>query len=105
LNTCSSIILLLVVTLTSTTFTFVVIVYVLTIGWTSITTTNFAWNIFCILANFGQSIILCPFKPQMWHAYKDVFYGFWLGYVASMVTTMVCSFFFLHVSTLWFVIP
>jgi hypothetical protein len=48
---------------------------------------------------------LCPFKPQMWHVYEDVFYGFWLGCVASIVATMVWSFFFLHVSTLWFVIP
>jgi hypothetical protein len=30
---------------------------------------------------------------------------FWFGCVASMVATVVCSFFFLHVSTLWFVIP
>jgi hypothetical protein len=59
---------------------------------------------FCILTNFGQSVILCPFKPQMWHAYEDVFYVFWLGCVAFVVATMVYSFFFLHVSTLWFFI-
>jgi hypothetical protein len=41
----------------------------------------------------------------MWHAYEDVFYGFWLGCVASMVANVVCFFLFLHVSTLWFVIP
>jgi hypothetical protein len=40
----------------------------------------------------------------MWHAYEDVFCVFWLGCVISMVATMVYSFFFLHVSTLWFVI-
>jgi hypothetical protein len=45
-------------------------------------------------------IILCPFEPQMWHAYEDVFCGFRLSCVASMVITVVCFFFFLHVSTL-----
>jgi hypothetical protein len=34
-----------------------------TIGWTSTIVTNFPWNIFCILVNFGQFVILCPFKP------------------------------------------
>jgi hypothetical protein len=33
------------------------------------------------------------------------FYGFWLGYVAFVVVIMVYSFFSLHVSTLWFIIP
>jgi hypothetical protein len=33
----------------------------------------------------------------MWHAYEDVFCGFWLGCVAFMVATMGCFFFFLHV--------
>ncbi len=41
----------------------------------------------------------------MWHAYKDVFYGFWLGCVTSMVAIVVYFFFLLHDSTLWFVIP
>jgi uncharacterized membrane protein len=41
----------------------------------------------------------------MWHVYEDVFYGFWLGCDASVVAIMVCSFFFLNVSTLWFIIP
>ncbi len=41
----------------------------------------------------------------MWHAYEDVFCDFWLSYVAFLVATMVCSFFFLHVFTLWFIIP
>ncbi len=105
LNTCSLVTLLLVVTLTSTTFTFAMIVCVSTIGWTSVITIDFPWNIFFILANFGQSVILCPLKPQMWHAYEDVFYGFWLVHITFVVATMVCSFFFLHVATLWFIIP
>jgi hypothetical protein len=92
-------------TLTSTTFTFVVIVYVSAIGWTFATTTNFPWNIFYILTNFGQSVILCPFKQQMWHAYENVFCGFWLGCAASVVATMIYFFFFLLVCTLWFIIP
>ncbi len=37
--------------------------------------------------------------------YEDVFYGFLFGCVAFVVTIMVYSFFFLHVSTLWFCIP
>jgi hypothetical protein len=41
----------------------------------------------------------------MWHAYGNVFYGFWLGCATSMVATVVCFFLFMHVSTLWFVIP
>ncbi len=41
----------------------------------------------------------------MWHAYEDVFCVFWFGCVAFVVTVVVYSFFFLHVSTLWFVIP
>jgi len=45
---------------------------------------------------------LCPFKPHMWHAYEDVFYVFWLGCAAFVVATMVCSFLFLHITTLWF---
>ncbi len=105
LNTCSSVTSLLVVTITSTTFISTMIVYLLATGWTSVVTTNFPWNIFCISTNFGQSIILCPFKPQMWHAYEDVFCGFWLGCVAFVVATVVYFFFFLHVSTLWFTIP
>jgi len=104
-NTCFSIILLLVVTLTSTTFTFAMTGSVSTTGWTFTITIDFPWNIFCISTNFGQSIILYPFKPHMWHAYEDVFYGFLLGCVTSVVATMVYSFFFLHVSTFWFVIP
>ncbi len=103
-NTCSLVTLLLVVTLISTTFTSVMIVCISTINWTYATITTFPWNIFCISANFGQSVILCPFKPHICHAYEDVFCGFWLGYVTSMTNTMVCSF-FLHVSTLWFIIP
>jgi hypothetical protein len=94
-----------VVTLTSTTFTSTMIVYVPSTSWTFVIVTNFPWNIFCILTNFWQSIILCPFKRQMWHAYEDVFYAFWLGCATSMVVTVVSSFFFLHVSTLWFVNP
>jgi hypothetical protein len=93
LNTYSSITLLLVVTLTSTTFTSAMTVYVSTIGWTSATIIDFPWNIFYILANFGQSVILCPFKPQMWHAYEDVFCVFWFGCATSMVATVVCFFF------------
>ncbi len=46
-----------------TTFTSIVTVYVSTTGWTSVITIDFPWNIFCISTNFGQSIILCPFKP------------------------------------------
>ncbi len=95
LNTCSWVTLILVVTLTSTTFTFEVIVYVSTTCWTSITTTYFSRNIFCISTNFGQFFILCPFKPQMWHAYEDVFCGFWFGRVAPMVAIVV--FFFLKI--------
>jgi hypothetical protein len=41
----------------------------------------------------------------MWHAYKDVFCGFWIGCATFVVATMFYCFFFLHVSTLWFVIP
>jgi hypothetical protein len=66
-----------------------------TIGWTFVTATKFPWNIFYISSNFGQSIILCPFKPQMWHAYEDVFYGFWFGCVTS-----VAGFFFLFFACL-----
>jgi hypothetical protein len=105
LNNYSSVTLLLVVTLTSTTFTYVVIVYVSIIGWIYTIIITFPWNIFCISTNFGQSVILCPFKPYMWHAYEDLFCGFWLGYVAFVTTTMVYSFFFLHVSILCFVTP
>ncbi len=104
LNTCYSAILL-VVTLTSTTFTSIMTICVLATCWTSTTITDFPWNIFCISTNFGQSIILCPFKPHMWHAYEDFFCVFWIGCVTFVVATMVCSLFFLHVSTLWFVIP
>ncbi len=82
-----------VVTLTSTTFTFEMIVCVSTTGWTSVIITYLLWNFFCISTNFGQFVILCPFKPQMWHAYEDVFYGFWLGCVASMVAIVVFFFF------------
>jgi len=55
--------LLLEVKLTSTTFTFAMTIYVLTTGWTFVIVKDFPWNIFCILANFGQSVILWPFKP------------------------------------------
>jgi hypothetical protein len=41
----------------------------------------------------------------MQHAYEDVLCGSWLGCVTSLVTIVVYSFLFLHVSTLWFVIP
>ncbi len=101
LNTCSLIILLIVVTLTSTTFTSTMNVYVSTTSWTFTTITNFPWNILCILTNFGQYVILCPFKPQMWHAYENVFYVFWLSCETSVVTIVVYYFFFLQVSTLW----
>ncbi len=93
------------VILTSTTFTFVMIVYVSTIGWTFVTTVHFPWNIFCISTNFGQFVILCPFKPQMQRAYEDVFCGFWFGCAASVVSIVLYYFFFLHVSTLWSIIP
>ncbi len=53
LNTYSLVVLLLVVTLTSTTFTSIMIVCVLVIGWTFAIVTNFPWNIFFILVNFG----------------------------------------------------
>jgi hypothetical protein len=69
-----------------------------TTGWTFVIITYLPWNIFCISTNFGQFVILCPFKPQMWHAYEDVFYGFWLGCVASMVVIVVCFFFFFCMS-------
>jgi hypothetical protein len=80
------------------------IVYISTTSWTSVIIKDFSRIILYILVNFWQSIILCPFKSQMWHAYEDVFYGFELYCATSMATTMVCSF-FLHVSTLWLVIP
>jgi hypothetical protein len=67
-----------VLTLTFTTFTFVVIICVSITNWTYVIATNFPWNIFCISTHFGQSVILCPFEPQMWHAYEDVLCGFWL---------------------------
>jgi len=35
----------------------------------------------------------------MWQAYEDGFCVFWFSCVAFMVATVVCSFFFLHVST------
>ncbi len=89
LNTYFLVISHLVVTLTSTTFTFVMIVCVSTIGWPSATVIDFPWNIFCISISFGQFVILCPFKPQMWHAYEDVFYVFWLGCATYVVATMV----------------
>jgi hypothetical protein len=94
-----------VVTLTSTTFTSIMTICVVVTSWTSTIIIDFPWNIFCILANFGQFVILWPFKPQMWHAYEDVFCDFWFCYVAFVIAIMVCSFFFLHVFTLWFVIP
>jgi hypothetical protein len=78
-----------VLTLTSTTFTSSMIVCVSATGWTSATIIDFPWNSFYTLANFGQFVILCPFKPHMWHAYKDVLCVFWLGCVVSMVATMV----------------
>jgi hypothetical protein len=81
------------------------IICVLAIGWAFIIVIKFPWNIFCISINFWQSVIFCPFKPQMWHAHEDVFYGFWISCVSSMVATMACFFFFLHVFTLWFIIP
>jgi hypothetical protein len=82
-----------------------VTIWVSTIGCTFITIIDFPGNIFYISANFGQFVILCPFKPQMWHAYEDVFYVFSLGCATYVVATVVFSFFFQHVSTLWFVIP
>jgi hypothetical protein len=97
--------LLLVVTLTSTTFTSIVIFCVLLIGCIFATVIDFPWHIFYISIKFGQFVILCPFKPQMWYAYEDVFYGFWFCCATFVVATMVCSFFFLHVSTLWLIIP
>jgi hypothetical protein len=36
---------------------------------------------------------------------KMLFEFFWLGCATFVVATMVCFSFFLHVSTLWFVIP
>jgi hypothetical protein len=60
---CFLVTLLLVVTLTSITFTSTMIIYVSVTSWTSTIATNFPWNIFCMLVNFGQSVILCPFKP------------------------------------------
>jgi hypothetical protein len=51
---------------------------------------------------------ICHFmsiKPQMWHAYEDVLCVFWFDCVAFVVAIVVCTFFFLHVSTLWFVGP
>jgi len=54
----------------------------------------FPWNIFCILVNFRQSIILCPFKPHVRHAYEDVLCGFWLGCVTSLVAIVVYFLFF-----------
>ncbi len=57
LNTCYSITLLLMVTLTSTTFASTMIVCVSTTCWTFVIITKFLWNIFCILANFGRSVI------------------------------------------------
>jgi len=94
-----------VVTLTSTTFTSTMTIHVSATCWTFATMIDFPWNIFCISTNFGQSIILCPFKPQVWHAYEDVLCVFLLGCAASLVATMVYYFFFLHVFTLWFFIP
>jgi hypothetical protein len=66
---------------------------------------KFPMKHFLHLNNFGQFVILCPFKPQIWHACENVLCVFWLGCVTFMVATMVCYFLFLHVSTLWFVIP
>ncbi len=73
LNICYSVVLLFVATLASTTFTFVVIICISTTGWTFAISTNFPWNIFCISINFKQFVILCQFKPHIWHAYEDVF--------------------------------
>jgi len=47
-----------------------------TIGWTFANVTNIPWNIFYNLVNFKHSVILCPFKPHMWHAYENVFVVF-----------------------------
>jgi len=71
LNTCASIILLIVITLTSTTFTSIVIVYVLVTSWTSATTTYFPWNIIYISTNYHfMSIrtidVACIWKCLMW---------------------------------------
>ncbi len=63
LNTYYSVTLLLVLTLTSTTFTSAMIVCVFVTCWTFAIVIDFPWNIFCISTNFGQSIILCAFKP------------------------------------------
>jgi hypothetical protein len=40
----------------------------------------------------------------MWQAYGDVFWSFWLGWATSVLAIIVCSF-FLHVSTLWLIVP
>ncbi len=71
LKTCSLITLLLVVMLTSTTFTSAMTVCVSTISWTFATIIDFPWNIFCISANFGQYVILWPFKPRYGHFYDQ----------------------------------
>jgi hypothetical protein len=31
----------------------------------------FPWNIFCIFANLGQFLFLCPFRPQIFFAYMN----------------------------------
>jgi hypothetical protein len=40
--------------------------------------------------------VACIWRCLLW---------FWFGCVAFVVSTLVSCFFFLHVSTLWFVIP
>ncbi len=75
-NTCSFVILFLISTLTSTTFTYVIIIFTLAIIFLLEVDANFPWNIFCIFANLGQIVILCPFKPKIWHAYEPFIWTF-----------------------------
>jgi hypothetical protein len=56
------------------------------------------------LNKLGKIYHFMSIQPQMWHAYENVFCGFWFCCVAFVVATMVYSF-FLHVSTLWLFIP
>jgi len=62
-------------------------------NWTSATITDFPWNIFCISWNFGQFVILCPFKPKMWQAYENILCNFWLSWATSIATIVVYFFF------------
>jgi hypothetical protein len=62
----------------------------------------FPWNIFCVLANLGQSIFLCPFRPQIWDAYMNH-----LKTLLGLNGSFHCYYswflfiFTLHVPTLW----